>query len=163
MTRTLRALLIGALLWSGCDKAQTPQALKAQAPGAQSPKAQAAAPRQASGEDFSFDALTHQVEANSPATIAFSVRPGAGLKINPEYPWKVTLSADAPVTISSRELRQGALTLRDEAATIPVALTAPAGEHTIQASVNLSVCETGAGKRCLWFTEQLATLQVVAK
>ena len=158
MTRTLCALLCGALLWSGCDKdAATPNA---QAPGAQ---AAPAAPRQASGEDFTFDALTHQIGADAPATVAFTVRPGPGLKINPEYPWKVTLSGDAPVSLTQRELRQGALTLRDEAATIPVALTAPAGAHTIQASVNLSVCETGAGKRCLWFTEQLATLQIVAQ
>lgn len=114
-------------------------------------------------KEFSFTQLEHKLVAEQPQKLQFKLEPGAGLKINPEYPWKVVLAPVEGVKLKSESLTREALDLNAERALINVDVdAASAGEHIVMASVNLSVCESGGQKRCLWFTQEPVELKLSA-
>ena len=84
-------------------------------------------------DKFSFVATSHNVEVGKKASIAFEIKPGSGLKINPEYPWKASVDGDASspdVALSALEIGKDAMTLEEVGAKIPLEVTAnKAGEH----------------------------------
>ena len=147
----------------GCQGAGPGPAPAAQAPGAasaDSPK-RAASPK----KEFSFGQLRHALPAGqADGQVSFTIEPGPGLKINPEYPWRVSLTQPAQgVSLPKQALSREDLDISADRAIVPVALQAVAsGEHTIVASVNLSVCETSGAKRCLWFTDEPVTLTLTS-
>jgi hypothetical protein len=90
------------------------------------------------------------------------VLPGGDLKINPDYPWKAVIAPNAALGISAPvKLTRDGFTFADATATLPISLTAAqAGDHKLEASVWLSVCEKGDSQRCLWFEEEPVTLAI---
>lgn len=114
-------------------------------------------------KEFSFTQLEHKLVADQPQKLQFKLEPGAGLKINPEYPWKVVLEPAEGVKLKSESLTRESLDLNAERALINLDVDAVSpGEHTVMASVNLSVCERGGQKRCLWFTQEPVELKLSA-
>lgn len=111
--------------------------------------------------------LEHEVAAGLPSSISFEVKPGKGLKINPQYPWKLTLDEPEGEGVTLEQglvLKKDVMTLDASHAVIPITLTASSdGEYELQGSLNLSVCEKGDEARCLWFTDEPVTLKVKAK
>lgn len=81
------------------------------------------------------------VEVGKTGTINFAVKPSGGLKINHDFPWKVTFEDAEGVEIASRTVGGSKIELADDEATIPVQLRAnTAGEHRLAATGSFSVC-----------------------
>lgn len=157
---------VASLSWA-CDsknessQAQTPDHSK-QASALSEPVENKARPG-----SFVLANLEHEIAAGQSSSISFEVKPGKGLKINPQYPWKLTLDepeGDGVTLEQGLVLKKDVMTLDASQAVIPVTLTAPNdGEYELQGSLNLSVCEKGDEARCLWFTDEPVTLKVKAK
>jgi|GEM_PF-6276348 len=115
-------------------------------------------------DKFSFTATAHQVEVGKKTAIAFEIKPGNGLKINPEYPWKAAVDGDASspdVALASLKIGKDAMTLEEVGAKIPLEVTAnKAGEHKLAATVSFSVCEKGDAARCLMFRDEPVEITV---
>lgn len=81
------------------------------------------------------------VDVGKTSTVEFQVKPASGLKINHEYPWKVTFEGAEAVEVASKTVGRSQIELEDDAATIPVQLRANAeGTHTLAAKGSFSVC-----------------------
>lgn len=158
------ALAATSLLGMGCQSRADSAPASADATAPVSAQTQPAAPaKPVARKEFSFTALEHTLVAEQPQKLQFKIEPGAGLKINPEYPWKVVFETTEGVKIASPSLSREALDLNAERALINVDIDGvSAGEHTLMASVNLSVCESGGQKRCLWFTQEPVALKLNA-
>ncbi len=159
-------MALTGLLVVGCVACESQ---KKQAPDAVSPEQGATTPPENEPRPGSFvlESLEHEVVSSTPSEIAFLVKPGKGLKINPAYPWKFTIEEpDAEGVTLGQEaiLKKDAMSINASQASIPVKLTAASdGEFELQGSLNLSVCEKGDEARCLWFTDEPVTLKVKAK
>jgi hypothetical protein len=147
-------VMIAGVALGGCEQRRTledgPAAAGADKPAPSGPKR------------FSFDGLAHTVEQGKPAQVSLLVLPGGDLKINPDYPWKAVIAPNAALGISAPvKLTRDGFTFADATATLPISLTAAqAGDHKLEASVWLSVCEKGDSQRCLWFEEEPVTLAI---
>lgn len=168
-------LLLGSL---GCDQKKTPatdnetsassETSSAKAPEETSKPSETAAkttPKKQS-EQFAFTATSHAVKVGEKATVAFEIKPGSGLKINPEYPWKASIDGDGSspeVAVTSAKIAKDAMQLEEAGAKIPIELTASkAGEHKLAATVSFSVCEKGDQARCLMFRDEPVEITVAA-
>lgn len=81
------------------------------------------------------------VNVGETQTVQFSIEPTGGLKINHDYPWKVTFEDTDGVDIASPTVGGSKIELADEAATIPVQLRASKdGDHKLAARGSFSVC-----------------------
>ncbi len=171
----LRSVCVGTTLClfffvSACDSKENTSTnqVNAQAP---TEKVQAgAAKKEVASKSGSFEIVEveHEVLVGASSELAFELRPGKGFKINPEYPWKFKVDdAALPDGVSleqDAELKKGAMDLTAARARVPVKLTASKdGEHVVEGSLNLSICEKGNEARCLWFTDEPVTLKVSAK
>ena len=151
---TPRALLAFAaassLLFSACDQ-------KAPAP-AEAPKA----PKADTSGKFTLANLDHSVAPGG--EVSFQVKPGQGFKINPEYPWSVTLEGSKPLgttglKMSKEQLDVDATRVKADVPLQPVG----AGKHFLKGSANISVCETTGAKKCLLFNDEPVTLEIDAQ
>lgn len=122
----------------------------------------------AGGADASFTLQIAEVsaEVGKPAQATVEVLPGSGLKINPDFPWKLVL--DTPpegLTLegTTTTLPKSAMQLDAARARLPLTLTASQpGAYALEGSLNLSVCEAGNAARCLWFNDEPVQIKVVA-
>lgn len=143
----------------GCDQRRTLEEPAVGAKGAGATNEAVDGPKQ-----FSFTALTHEIKTGGPQQVTMQVLPGAGLKINPDYPWKATFEPNAALGVNApmKATRDG-FTFEKTAASLPITLVASApGEHTLSGTITLSVCEVGGGERCLWFPDEPVSLAIKA-
>lgn len=90
---------------------------------------------------YSVESPKSSLPVGTTQTVEFAVKPASGLKINHDYPWKVTFEDAQGVEIASKTVGSDAIELTDDAATIPVQLRASAaGEHKLAARGSFSVC-----------------------
>jgi hypothetical protein len=143
----------------GCDQRRTLEEPAAQAKAADGTNKAADGPKQ-----FSFAALTHEIKTGGAQQVTMQVLPGAGLKINPDYPWKATFEPNAALGVNApMKANRAGFTFEKTAASLPITLVASApGQHTLSGTVTLSVCEVGGGERCLWFTDEPVALTINA-
>ena len=81
------------------------------------------------------------VAVGTPADIELRVEAGEGFKINENYPWAFSLQASEALGVAATEISGDALKMQKASAAIPVKVTAnAAGEHTLTATGNFSVC-----------------------
>lgn len=117
--------------------------------------------------EFELAGLEHVVVVGEPGEAVLRVLPGKGLKINPEYPWKLDLiaSESSPeVVAADMTIKKDKMKLEAAGAKIPVAVKLDqGGDYEIAGSLNLSVCEKGNEARCLWFRDEPVTIKVSAK
>ncbi len=130
-------------------------------------KADSATPptrKDASSERFAFAGLEHEVTVGAKARLEFEVTPAGPLKINPEFPWKLTL--DAPpeaLGVATPVVTKDAMTFASKKATVPVSVTpSAAGDYTLEGTIDLSVCEADGAKRCFLERAKPVTLKVKA-
>lgn len=166
--RGLVALLGGAalaLVTAGCTKDTAPRSVAANGdpapeaagqedtqgaaqPGAAVVKAPAAADPQAgagAAKDDTYDIAVETpdpVASGSEGTVRVKVTPGAGWKMNHEYPTKLRVTAPDGVTVTKAEQAKGdAERFEDAGATFAVTFTAAsAGEKSFQAKLKFAVC-----------------------
>lgn len=153
-----------ALLAAGCE----PKAAQVDVPRAEveAPQADDAPRTSSAGEQFMLSQLEHEIATGAPQEIAFEITPGKGLKINPQYPWKLVVDAPpAGLTLAGEPtIKKEAMRIDAKHAKVPLSVSAAQpGSYELTASVNLSVCEQGDEARCLWFTDEPVTLRVEAK
>jgi hypothetical protein len=115
-------------------------------------------------KDTSFQvALQVPAEATAGAVTVANVRvtPGAGYKVNQEYPTKLTLEATAGVaTAKTVMLKADAAAFDDHQLAFDVKLTpAQAGTYTVRGTLSFAVCTTAT---CDPKTEKIA-INLVAK
>lgn len=161
------AALVAAIALSACDQERASKGASATSPDGGEAGAKAPAKKTpAAGDQFSLEGLEHELKVGDAGEVRLEVKPGKGLKINPEYPWKLKLLADESseaLALKGDVVGKDAMKFSEAAASIPVGVTASeAGEHEIAASLNLSVCEKGNEARCLWFTDEPVTIKVRA-
>ena len=158
-------LLLLPFLLLACESPATPTAIPPAPAHDPAPSAQAPPPVQ---DKFTLQHTTHTLAPG--ATLHVEVRPGSGYKINPEYPWKFTLTDPGGATFD--HLPQGATLTKKDAllvessrAQIPLTLAAatPPGSYTVAGTLNLSVCEQGNEARCLWFTDEPVNLALTVE
>lgn len=90
---------------------------------------------------YSVESPESAVDVGKTGTVEFAVKPSGGLKINHDYPWKVTFEDVEGVEIASKTVGSSKIELADEQATIPVQLRAnAAGNHKLSATGSFSVC-----------------------
>lgn len=167
--KTRRALVGVALVVMACGvgacepkgSASPPQATSQGAGGGAVVKAPVA------HKEFSFVAasLAHEVAVGQEVEVALKVAPGAGFKINPEYPWSWSGAASSPkLVVAAASLDREGFRYTDAEAVAPIKVkAAEAGEHQVTGKISVSVCERGGKERCLWFNDQPVTLTIKAK
>jgi hypothetical protein len=139
----IRALTILAMLALGtavgCDQntGETDESASATAPEKTQPES-----KSSNNQDrYSVTSPGTAVTVGKTQTVEFEVKPASGLKINHDYPWKVSFESAEGVEIASKTVGGSKIELADEAATIPVQLRASAaGEHKLAARGSFSVC-----------------------
>lgn len=165
-SRFILVLVCVATMVLGCEPKAKPSedmSAKAQTP-ANVAAAEVAPPKQAvTDASFSVEGTTHSVTVGEPKEVTFEVRPAKGFKINPEFPWAVTLEGSKPLglvgaTMSKEQLDVDATRVKVSMALNPMG----SGKHFIKGSANISVCETTGAKKCLWFNEEPVTIEVDA-
>jgi hypothetical protein len=159
----LRPVLIASsllLLAAACDpneKVAPPRANSEEA----SPKTSS---ENGASERFALAGLEHRVAVGSPATLELEVTPSGPLKINPEFPWKLTLNAPPDeLGVAAPVVTRDAMTFGDKKATVPVAVApSAAGDYTLEGTIDLSVCEADGAKRCFLERAKPVTLTIEA-
>ena len=147
---------------TGCDESKNSREEASESPVAKAPDTKGAP---SGSSDFFLARVEHEVVANTPTQLAFEVKPGAGLKINPDYPWRATIEVDGAqgVEVTSPTIAKGDIAFGSKAASLPFEVTATSpGVHRLEGTVNLSVCEEGDNARCLWFNDEPVTIEVTA-
>lgn len=146
-------------LGAGCDE---PRKLGDGASAGASSTADA--PKGAPGDErFTFEGTVVRAKAGEAARVGIEVKPAGKLKINPEFPWKLTAEASEQVDIQSPEVKKDSMTLGEATATIPLELVPKTpGKHEVAAKVSLSVCEKDGKKRCFFARDEpvVVTLNV---
>lgn len=142
----ITALVIAASLLA-CKKAATVEtdpgsAAAANAEGpAPGGSAQGEASAQPQGERYSASLSSTTLVRGVETTVFLHVTPGAGLKINKDYPWKVQWQTPEGATIGQSVVDKAQMELSDELARIPVSLrTERPGSIPLKAVASLSVC-----------------------
>lgn len=164
----LAALSLSGLLGACQEKPKLQEPSTATSPAAaatdQAPSKGQDAKAPVERSEFSFASTKHTLTLAPDQKPEFQIVPGKGLKINPDYPWKVTLTPPAQgLTLAKDALKKEDLRVDEQQAIVPISIsTLEPGEHALQATVNLSVCETGGQKRCLWFTDEPVTIAIHA-
>lgn len=151
----------------GCDskaKPATDMSAKSQSPSIVAPKVSASTGTTSSDDSFSFANVSHKVKVGEASRVTFEVRPAKGFKINPEYPWSVTLEGSKPLgttglKMSKEQLDVDATRVKADVPLQPVG----AGKHFLKGSANISVCETTGAKKCLLFNDEPVTLEIDAQ
>lgn len=130
--------LVGSASLMGCEPKQA-------APVA--PEPMAAAPSEASpgsrarATNYRLESPSEPIAAGAASRVDLGVVPGANLKINLEYPWKITFEEVEGLSLGTTVLNREALQLTEARATIPLEVTAEeAGDYTLNAVGNFSVC-----------------------
>lgn len=81
------------------------------------------------------------VTVGEPADVTLSVKPSDGFKINKDFRWNFEFQPNDAVEFAAAKVESDQLQLEDAGASIPVKVTAKsAGEHTVKATGNFSVC-----------------------
>jgi hypothetical protein len=149
---------LALVVTAACEKTKTlDEGSVASAPGEQG------GAKAAQGK-FSFDALEHQVVVGADGQVALEIKPGAGFKINPDYPWKASFEANEALGIDDElQVKRAGFEFSDKVARLPVGVKpSGAGEHALEGMVTLSICEEGGAQRCLWFNDELVSLKIKA-
>ena len=157
---TLSCVLIGALALTACDSkqktAETPPPTAEEAGGEK-----AAAPSGAAGKPFSVQADAASVTVGADGKASLSIKPGAGFKVNEEYPWKATFADAKGVELTNKEFAKDTWKLSPKGADLEIPLKASeAGEHTLTAKLNFSVCND---EKCEVVRDHEVTMKVAAK
>ena len=166
MHRCLILLVLTASFVMACDgpKQSSTQTTKSKA--IQPVAKKAGATKVKSSKDkksFVFAKKVHEAKVGQPAKVTLEVKPGSGYKLNPEYPWKAKLVASQALGVQAGTMAKDKWTMDASSATLPLDVKpATAGEHKLTATVNLSVCESGGQKKCLWFTDEPVEVAVKA-
>jgi hypothetical protein len=134
------------------------------APGKPGDSAAATAPTAAAGKDSSFSVALEvpaDVASGAEAIASVKVLPGAGYKVNEEYPTKLTLQPTEGVTTAKAVLLKGDAAKFDKhELAFNVKLTpAKAGTYTINGTLAFAVCTDAT---CDPKTEKIA-INLVAK
>lgn len=112
---------------------------------------------------FVFTKKEHEAKVGQPAKVTLEVKPGSGYKLNPEYPWKAKLVASQSLGVQAGTMAKDKWTMDASRATLPLDVKpASVGDHKLTATVNLSVCESGGQKKCLWFTDEPVEVAIKA-
>ena len=118
----------------------------------------------ATSERFALAGLEHSVAVGATAKLELEVTPAGPLKINPEFPWKLTLtSPPAELGVAAPVVARDAMTFAKTKATVPVSVApTAAGDYTLEGTIDLSVCEADGAKRCFLERARPVTLTVKA-
>lgn len=114
---------------------------------------------------FEVKASGAEVGVGAAASVDVMVVPkGSDLKINPEFPWQLTLSSSKDLTLAAGALTKESAKFEERQVTFPVSVTAPkAGTYELQGKMDLSVCERAGKKRCFFARDEPVNIKVVAK
>lgn len=114
---------------------------------------------------FEFTTTEAKVGVGAQAQVEVVVVPkGSDLKINPEFPWQLTLSASKDLTLAAGTLTKESATFKEREVTFPVSVTAPAaGTYELAGTMDLSVCERAGKKRCFFARDEQVRVQVIAQ
>ncbi|MGM0558797.1 MAG: hypothetical protein ACQEVA_20590 [Myxococcota bacterium] len=143
----------------GCDNrsGDPAESASANAPA----KAEAESTSSNNEDRYSVESPKSAVTVGKTQTVNFEVKPASGLKINHDYPWKISFEDAGGVEIASKTVGGAKIELSDEAATIPVQLRAnAAGDHKIAATGSFSVCND---TKCYVMRDQAVELDLAAK
>ena len=149
-------LMVGALIWSGCERDELDEEALAVA-------AEEAGPgvRGERSAHYSMQVQGTEVETEAEASVEIALLPGPDLKINLEFPWSIQFDAAPGLDLPEGILDASAMDLREERALIPVALTArEAGVREVTARANFSVCNDD---RCEILRDQELVFTVEAR
>ncbi|RDV39114.1 hypothetical protein DV096_00650 [Bradymonadaceae bacterium TMQ3] len=130
--------LVGSVWLTGCESQQA-------APHSPEPLAGAAAQAspgsRARASNYRVESPSEAIVAGASTEVALAVVPGANLKINLEYPWKITFEEVEGLQLGTTVLNREALQLSEARATIPLEVSAEQpGDYTLNAVGNFSVC-----------------------
>ena len=165
MNRLRLALIASSivLLASACESGE-----KVAPPRSDSKEARAdsAKPRtdDPTSERFALAGLEHRVAVGATAKLELEVTPTGPLKINPEFPWKLTLtSPPGELGVAAPVIAKDAMTFSNTKATVPVPVAPTvAGDYTLEGTIDLSVCEADGARRCFLERAKPVTLTVKA-
>lgn len=102
---------------------------------------QAGSSSRARAGNYRVESPAEAIVAGAASEVALAVVPGPNLKINLEYPWKITFEEVEGLSLATTLLNRDALQLTEERALIPLEVTAEqAGDYTLDAVGNFSVC-----------------------
>jgi hypothetical protein len=160
--RTVQVLVIGsfAVVLSGCDDraAETRESTKGQSQRAQ--------PSQKSGTEldmsdkYKLSVTPGQIPAGKTSRVELSVEASSGLKVNKEYPWRLSLTAADRLSISETEFDKNSLRLKKDRAIAQTFIRArESGEHEIKMNADFSVCNED---RCYRISEDKLSLKLGA-
>lgn len=156
---TLFALIAATLASVGCDQNKSgPVATPADTEETANPVDEPPLPR--GTELFATAGPEGPVPTNTPTDVALNIKPSAGFKINKRYDWSFEFHPHDAVTLENPKIEGDALQLEDGQATIPVKVTAAsAGEHTLKATGNFSVCNDD---KCELYRDREVTFKMAA-
>jgi hypothetical protein len=94
------------------------------------------------GSNYTIVHPRAEVRVAETGQLELRVTAGSGFKVNVEYPWRLTLESDAPVTLPQLDFRAAdAAQLTEEAAVFSVPVTpSAAGVHEVDGRLRFSVC-----------------------
>jgi hypothetical protein len=146
-----------ALAMSACDGRQPEPQADVVEPV---PAAKKAAKRAGADDRYATKSPDAQADVGKSTEVEFRIEPRGDLKINKEYPWKIEFHEVDGMAFENAILGADTLKLTDEAATIPLSLTASrAGKSTLKATGSFSVCNP---QRCDILRDEPLEFTVVA-
>ncbi|MEL6178042.1 MAG: hypothetical protein AAFS10_03770 [Myxococcota bacterium] len=148
-----------ALTAMGCDSKN--KTAETTPPTPEAASAQAKATSDPGGKPFAVQADAASVSVGTDGKANLSIKPAAGFKVNEDYPWKATFADAKGVTLTQKEFAKDTWKLSPKGAELEIPLKASeAGEHTLTAKVNFSVCND---EKCEVVRDHEVNLKVAAK
>ena len=154
--------MIGCQKDNPSPKANTPKQGKV-AKNKQGAKKTSSAKKKPQSKSFAFSTVVQPGKVGAAGKAALEVVPTAGYKLNPEYPWKAKIAEEKAVGVAAAVYAKDKWTMDASKAKLNMDIKpTKAGAHKIKATVNLSVCQTGGQKKCLWFNDEPVEIAVKA-
>ena len=90
---------------------------------------------------FATQGPASAVSVGAPTTVELAVTPVEGFKINKRFQWSFDFHPHDAIDVPVSKVAMEGVTLDDARATVPLNVTAKsAGEHTLSATANFSIC-----------------------
>lgn len=130
--------LVASATMMGCEPQQAEPLSPEPLAGA---SAQVSSGSRTRASNYRVESPSEAIVAGTASQVDLGVVPGANLKINLEYPWKITFEEVEGLRLGTTVLNREALQLSEARATIPLEVTAEQpGDYTLNAVGNFSVC-----------------------
>ncbi|MFW5968271.1 MAG: hypothetical protein ACOCV2_12170 [Persicimonas sp.] len=162
--RTFLVLLLAPVLLVGlvgCENRN--DAAPSEAASASEPSAGGEAPANAPGgsEHYRLKSASETIAVDQKSQSGVTIEPTGDLKINEEFPWKIEFAPSDGVELAQGAFEKSDLELSEKAAEIPLLLEVDeAGEHTLEASGDFSVC---TDSECFVMRDESLTFEIDAE